>query len=187
LGEYWQAPHKYSAAKYEGKPLHEWARSGVDIEKEKKLRNIYKIEVQSYEFPKLSIRFSVSSGTYIRTLFSECANYLGTLGTLQDLIREQVGGCNINNCLNEAQWDSDAELLTPQEVLPFPTIVFEQKESKLFSNGVQLKFERAQNIIPNTLDTFNLYWVENPDNKLLGLALCESKDESLIKSKVIFN
>ena len=33
LGQYWQAPHKYSAAKFEGKALHEWAREGVEIKK----------------------------------------------------------------------------------------------------------------------------------------------------------
>ena len=38
LGVYMQAPHKYSAAKHEGKALHEWARAGVEIKKEKKVK-----------------------------------------------------------------------------------------------------------------------------------------------------
>ncbi len=90
-GEYMQSPHKYSAAKFQGKKLLQWAKEGVEIKKEQKKRHIYHIEVVKFEYPYLSIRFEVSSGTYIRTLFSECANHLGTIGSLVSLVRENVG------------------------------------------------------------------------------------------------
>ena len=31
LGDYMQAPHKYSAAKFMGRNLHVWAREGVEV------------------------------------------------------------------------------------------------------------------------------------------------------------
>src|SRR5690606_11567719 len=67
LGEYWQAPHKYSAAKFQGRNLHEWAREGVEIKKAPVRREVFKIEVVKYAFPYLSLRVEVSSGTYVRT------------------------------------------------------------------------------------------------------------------------
>src|SRR5690606_24557557 len=88
LGDYWQAPHKYSASKFEGKALHEWAREGVEIAKEQVLRHVYDIRVVKYKYPYLSVRVTVSSGTYVRTLFSDFAGYLGTLGALVSLVRE---------------------------------------------------------------------------------------------------
>lgn len=170
LGEYWQAPHKYSAAKYEGKALHKWAREGVEIKKEKKLREIYEIEVVKYEFPELWIRFTVSSGTYIRTLFSECANELGTIGVLDSLIREKVGGCNLENSLSKCDWENEQlNLIDVDTVLNFSSIIFAEKEVKLYQNGVRLKEDRALSREAGTLG-FNYFWVRNEAKDILGLA-----------------
>ncbi len=184
LGEYWQAPHKYSAAKYEGKALHEWAREGVEIKKDKKKREIYKIEIVEYKFPVLKIRAKVSSGTYIRTLFSDMAKVLGTIGTLKELTRESVGGCTLENAINN-DYDKESQIPFVQidEVLKFNNIKFAPKEAKLYSNGVKLKVDRAESITKNGLD-FNYYWVRDLDSNILGLA---SVIEEQIISRVNFN
>lgn len=174
LGEYWQSPHKYSAAKFEGKKLHQWAREGIEIQKEKKLRRVYGLKVISYDFPVLKIEFTVSSGTYIRTLFSDCANYLGTLGVLEDLERTHVGGCNLSNAIDEKDWPKSSEFdfenlsLGPKDVLEFNSVKFLEKESKLFSNGVSLLKGRESEVIYK--NDQNYYWIEDMNNKLIGLA-----------------
>jgi len=180
IGVYWQAPHKYSAAKFEGKPLHEWARAGVDIKKEKTKREVLSIEVVKYEFPSLWIRYTVSSGTYVRTLFSDCANELGTIGVLENLIREKVGGCTIENALDLNPVENFTALEI-EDVLKFPTIIFNEKESQLYSNGVKLKKERALSIEDISLK--NLYWVKNNFNVTIGLATIVDGE---IKSKINF-
>ncbi len=172
LGDYYQAPHKYSAAKHQGKKLLEWAREGVDIKKEKKLRHIYELEVVSYDFPLLTIRVKVSSGTYIRTLFSECANHLGTIGSLVSLEREAVGHHHIkesiqqNNWPNGQDWDYHGFGLRPEQTLLLPKVIFAPKESKLVANGVQLKLDRALECEDSES---LLYWAYSADDKLLGL------------------
>ena len=170
LGEYWQAPHKYSAAKFEGRALHQWARDGVEIKKEKKRREVYSLEIVKYEFPDLWIRFKVSSGTYIRTLFSDCARQLGTLGTLSELIREEVGGCHLGNSLSEDQWDIETiPFVEIDDVLSFSELIMDEKESHLYANGVKLKKDRAVKMIKGPLD-FNYFWVKSKDGRILGLA-----------------
>ena len=185
LGTYFQAPHKYSAAKYEGRPLHEYARQGVEIKKEKKERYIYKIEVEKFEFPNLWIRFEVSSGTYIRTLFSECANLLGTIGTLGELTRESVGPINIDNSLviDKLEDSNEWPRLDVDEVLKLNSIYFAEKEEKLFINGVRLKSDRANKIEEN-IENKNYYWIRNYSEDILGLAFIN--DEDLIVSKIVF-
>lgn len=174
LGKYMQAPHKYSAAKHEGRALHAWAREGVEIRKEKKERSITKIEVLEYKFPKLKIRYEVSSGTYVRTLFSDCARSLGTIGVLEDLEREKIGACNVSNALREESWDSDEfATVAMDELLPFTSIIFENKEAHLYSNGVRLKSDRALRIDDGKLKN-DYYWVRNLTGHILGLA--EIKD-----------
>lgn len=186
VGEYWQAPHKYSAAKFEGRPLHEWAREGVDIQKEKKLRHVYKIQVVKYQFPYLSLRATVSSGTYVRTLFSDCANYLGTLGTLVALVREEVGMANLKNVLYKKDWpsrdqgidwDYNGLGLRPWELLDFPKNTLNEKNSRLFSNGVQLR--------ANQLDQYyeGLQWVADKE-RVLGLGQGE---QDLLKAQLNFS
>jgi tRNA pseudouridine55 synthase len=175
LGPYLQAPHKYSAAKFEGKALHKWAREGVDIKKEQVERTITKVEVVKYNFPYLIMRFEVSSGTYIRTLFSDCANALGTIGTLVSLVREKVGGCELGNTIPFKDWPSGEEWnvekygLEMDKVLPFGSVYFEDKEATLYSNGVILNKDRALKIIEADFET-EYYWIRNTDERILGLA-----------------
>jgi tRNA pseudouridine55 synthase len=170
LGEYWQAPHKYSAAKFEGKALHKWAREGVEIKKEKKQRFVHDIKVIKYEFPYLHIHFEVSSGTYIRTLFSECANYLGTLGCLEGLIREKVGICTTENSIKKENWDNeDHTYFDIDEVLDFSSYILAEKEAMLYTNGVRLKVDRIKEEVGGTLEN-DLRWIRNESRDILGLA-----------------
>lgn len=179
LGKYMQAPHKFSAAKFEGKKLYEYAREGVEIQKEKKERTIYSIEVVKYEHPYLSIRYKVSSGTYIRTLFSDCARHLGTLGTLVSLVRESIGNISIDQSLKISElpqdkgFDLNANGLAPDKVYPLPEIILNEKHSGLFSNGVQLRLDQIQTGVNG-----KRYWIYCPEKSLLGMG--EIKEDKLI-------
>lgn len=183
LGSYMQAPHTFSAAKHEGKALHQWAREGVEIKKEKKERFIYELEVVSFNYPHLNIRYKVSSGTYIRTLFSDCANYLGTLGSLDTLDREAVGNITTQTALVETSWpdSKDWDIIENSypvdEILKLPAIKFEEKEARLYSNGVALKVDRAISIEEADREH---YWVYDQNEQLLGMSYIE---EGLIRTQ----
>lgn len=172
LGKYMQAPHKYSAAKFQGKKLLEWAREGVDIKKEQKERFVSSLEVVKYEFPYLSIRFTVSSGTYIRSLFSECANHLGTIGSLVSLVREGVGHHTSDQSLKKKDWPKDQEWdfrkfgISMEETLLLPKVVFAPKEAKLLANGVPLKLDRASETEESDSE---LFWAKDEEGGLIGL------------------
>ncbi|MFY7993627.1 MAG: tRNA pseudouridine synthase B [Bacteriovoracaceae bacterium] len=178
LGEYMQAPHQYSAAKFMGKKMHEWAREGVEIKKEEVRRFIYSIEVVKYAFPYLSLRVKVSSGTYVRTLFSDMSNYLGTLGCLVSLVRESVGHLDSKNALQKNKWPKERNEsfyqhgLDVDAVLPFAHYEFKPFEMKLFSNGVTLEMSRALLIQEGRLKN-DYAWMYSDEGKLLGLAQIE--------------
>ena len=181
LGTYFQAPHKFSAAKYQGKALHKWAREGVEIKKEKQKRKVYQLEVVKYEFPDLWIRFTVSSGTYIRTLFSDCAKELGTIGTLSELIREKVGGCLSKDAIQMDAWNDSIPFLPVDDILQFSSLFFEEKEAKLYSNGVRLNFDRVHSQKSDLLAEFPYFWVRDKVGNILGLAKIEdNKVTSLV-------
>lgn len=190
LGKYWQAPHKYSAAKFMGKNLHEWARQGVEVKKEPVLRYVYKIEVVKYAFPYLSIRVQVSSGTYVRTLFSDMSNYLGTLGSLVSLVRESVGDIHFKNSILKKNWPQDREefilreALRVDSVLPFSKCRLNETQIKAFKNGAFLKSSDLK--IEKTNDfSKRFFWMLGEGNDLLGLA--EEVDGLIMRPKINFN
>lgn len=189
LGEYWQAPHKYSAAKFMGKNLHEWAREGVEVKKEAVKREVYKIEVVKYSFPYLSVRVTVSSGTYVRTLFSDMAQYLGTLGSLISLVRESVGGATVQNALYKSEWPLEKKVefmqkgLRVDEVLPFSSFVLNSDQVKGFKNGAFLKPERLT-LKSGHLQSNEYFWMRDENDYLLGLGLKVSDWE--VRPKINF-
>jgi tRNA pseudouridine55 synthase len=144
VGEYWQAPPAYSAAKFQGKALHKWAREGVEIKKEKKQRFVYRLKVLEYDFPKLKIEVEVSSGTYIRTLFEDAAQILGTLGTLEKLERTQIGPIKLEHATDiEDLEEKDLVSINPQQVLKYPSIELDKDLARRFVNGAPLRLEHS--------------------------------------------
>lgn len=190
LGEYWQAPHKYSASKFMGKNLHEWAREGVEIKKDPVLRHVHDIKVVKYQFPYLSVRVSVSSGTYVRTLFSHMSNELGTIGSLISLVRENIGDLTINDSLKMKDWpqDKDAQIITKgkriDELLPFNRAVLTEEQTLSFRNGA---FFRPQNIQILAQKNFHqdYVWMCDAKERLLGLAHFSFPNE--IRPKINFH
>jgi tRNA pseudouridine55 synthase len=180
MGEYWQAPHKYSAAKFQGKALHQWAREGVEIKKEKKLRFISRLEVVKFEYPYLSIRTTVSSGTYIRTLFSDIANELGTIGALISLVRESIGGLSIKSAIYKRDWPKNDDWNYEQygsvvnQVLPFKAIHLEEEQSKKYANGMTLN-DRSEKE--------GYYFVYSELSQILGIGVVK---EGILKAQLNF-
>lgn len=80
----------FSAKKIDGKRMYKSARAGVvhDVTKD---MDIYKIDILSYEFPYVSIRCHVWSGTFIRSIAYELGERLGTWWIITALRREAIG------------------------------------------------------------------------------------------------
>ena len=91
VGEVEQRVPAYSAVKINGQRAYKLAREGKEVEMPVRKVKIYEIEILKYEWPFLTIRCKVSSGTYIRTLGEDIGKALGVGGYLTALRRTQVG------------------------------------------------------------------------------------------------
>lgn len=173
LGDYMQAPHKYSASKFMGKNMHEWAREGIEVKKEPVLRHVYDIQVVKYKFPYLSVRVTVSSGTYVRTLFNHMSNELGTIGSLIALVREKIGYATTQNAIKRKDWPQDKQFpmlergIRVDDLLPFDRTYLNPAQSLAFKNGAFLKLDQLSIIKRNFADDY--VWLNDEENKLLGL------------------
>lgn len=90
-GEITQVPPMYSALKFNGRPLYEYARAGISVERPARNVTIHSIELVSYDEQLQQICFiaKVSKGTYIRTLAEDIGNELGCGASLIALRRTQ--------------------------------------------------------------------------------------------------
>ncbi len=173
LGEYWQAPHKYSASKFMGRNMHEWAREGVEVKKEPVLRHVYDIRVVKYKFPYLSVRVTVSSGTYVRTLFNHMSNELGTIGSLVALVREKIGFATTKNAIKKKDWPLEREFpvlekgIPIDELLPFDRVQLSESQTTAFKCGAFLKLDQVTITKRNFSDEY--VWMNDDKNQLFGL------------------
>lgn len=177
LGKYLQAPPAYSAAKFQGKKLCEWMREdGIEIKKEQVQREIYKLEILDITFPELKFDVECSSGTYIRTLFVDMANKIGTIGSLKTLIRKKIGKietndeCSLENLLDKIELFK----VDLTDLLPYPVIQLNPEQLADFIHG------RIWSVIDEKITEDVTYWVQNQDKKIIGLA-----KQSNQKSKVL--
>ena len=104
LGEYWQSPHAISAVKFEGKRLYRHALEGRLISKEKVKREIYSFKVLKYQYPEFDFEVTVSSGTYVRSLFEEIATLFNGVGALKNLIRTKIGELDLAESIDQKNW-----------------------------------------------------------------------------------
>lgn len=99
VGEIEQTVPQYSAVKINGQRAYKLAREGRQVEMPRRKIQIYEIEILRYEWPELTLRCKVSSGTYIRTLGEDIGNKLGVGGYLTALRRTEVGEYRVDDAM----------------------------------------------------------------------------------------
>jgi tRNA pseudouridine55 synthase len=107
-----QVPPMYSALKKDGKALYDYARAGIEVEREARQIAIHALTLEEIDPEngrrRLKMRVTCSKGTYIRTLAEDVAIALGTCAHLSALRRVKTGSFNAEQCIS----------LTELEVLP---------------------------------------------------------------------
>jgi len=91
LGTTQQIPSMYAAIKHQGRPLYEYARAGVEIDRPSRSITLHELTLLSTDQHFFHARVRCSKGTYVRTLVEDIAKALGTVGHVHALHRTQVG------------------------------------------------------------------------------------------------
>ena len=90
-GEIVQTPPMYSALKRAGKPLYQYAREGIEVERVPRRVTIDRLTLESFERGELRVAVSCTKGTYIRVLAEDIGAALGCGACLAGLTRTRVG------------------------------------------------------------------------------------------------
>ena len=109
VGTIEQVPPMFSALKYQGKPLYEYAHAGKTVDRKARQVTIYSIDCVSVCLPEVTIRVVCSKGTYIRTLAQDIGEKLGCGAHLSALRREKTGAWSIEQGVSMAQLSEEKE------------------------------------------------------------------------------
>lgn len=178
-GKITQTPPMYSAIKYQGKPLYEYARAGITIERKSRQVTIYQIDIVEFTFPRLVISVRCSKGTYIRTLAEDMAKHMGTVAHLTALRRTATAGFTIEQThslaaisnLDEAARDN---WLLPCDVLVqhFPAVTLNDKDILQLQHGIAVHSEQSY----GTMCPLRIYAV---DGRFIGLVQYQAPNRRL--------
>ena len=72
-----QIPSMYSALKYKGRKLYEYAREGVEVPRESRKITVYSVDLLRFDNDEVEMELHVSKGTYIRTIVDDLGEMLG--------------------------------------------------------------------------------------------------------------
>ena len=99
VGQIQQRPPIHSAIKVNGQRAYKLARKGQDVTIPLRTVTIYSIELVDYNYPELTIRTHVSSGTYIRSLAQDIGESLGVGAYCSQLRRTKIAEWDISDAI----------------------------------------------------------------------------------------
>ncbi|EOI3470697.1 tRNA pseudouridine(55) synthase TruB [Cronobacter turicensis] len=151
-GDTMQVPTMFSALKYQGKPLYEYARQGIEVPREARPITVYELLFIRHEGDELELEVHCSKGTYIRTIIDDLGEklgcgahviYLRRLAVSKYPVERMVTLEQLNALLEEAQTHEIApsELLDPllmpmdSPAADYPVVNLPLTSSVYFKNG----------------------------------------------------
>jgi len=153
-GEIEQIPPMYSALKRDGKPLYEYARAGLTVERAARRVKIYRLALldwrrqnsDQWQGAQLKISVDCSKGTYIRTLAEEIGAALGCGAHLVALRRTRVGALYLARAVSLGAFEAASagerlNFLLPVDALlaSLPRIDLDAALSARFVQGQRLR------------------------------------------------
>lgn len=145
-----QVPPMHSALKHAGRPLYEYARAGVTVERPSRTVVVHEMRLRRLEGRELDLEVRVSKGTYIRSLAGDLGEALGCGAHLSALRRTATAGFSVAEAvaLEALEQMPAAErhaLLRPVDLLlqSLPALVLEREAALQLLQGRAVRTELA--------------------------------------------
>ena len=137
-----------SALKKDGKALYDYARAGIEVEREARNITVHSLTLEEMEavagVRRLRIRVRCSKGTYIRTLAQDIGNALGCGAHLSFLRRTATGPFHVDQCIELNDLEALTETERVNRLLPVDalldghtTVTLAQEEAGRFLSGLR--------------------------------------------------
>ena len=151
-GEIAQIPPMHSALKRDGKPLYEYARAGIEIERAPRHVTIHALDLLAFEGSEAKLRVHCSKGTYIRTLAIDLGRALACGAHLTALRRTAIGEFDLNRAVTLEQLDAAQNrphLLEPADALiaSYPRLELDDASAASLLHGREVAVDGAPGLV----------------------------------------
>jgi tRNA pseudouridine55 synthase len=166
-----QVPPMYSALKRDGKPLYEYARAGVELERTPRNISIHSICWADIQWPEATLEVSCSKGTYIRVLAEDIGNALGCGAHLVGLRRTEVGHLNLEQSFTiesiQSGLQNTADYILPVDALlqTLPHLTVDEQQAKRLGMG-----QRVPLNLPSIESLVRIYRATAAPHNFIGTA-----------------
>ncbi|MBF1102359.1 MAG: tRNA pseudouridine(55) synthase TruB [Solobacterium sp.] len=140
-GDILQVPPMYSALKKDGKKLYEYARQGIEIDREARAVHISSLEVEKIDETNYRMNAVVSSGTYIRTLIADFGKQLNELAIMSSLVRTKIEHLSLKDACTFEDLESSDSFLSPLQVIDPTYKIVETDQVVDIKNGKRIKLD----------------------------------------------
>lgn len=164
-----QIPPMHSALKRDGRPLYEYARKGIEIERQARRVMVHAIELVALRGDRLSFRVHSGKGLYVRTLAEDIGAALGCGAHLSALRREAVGPFAITDAVSLAELEGRPEAERDQLLLP-PDCLIEDLPRLDLDLEATWQICHGQSIWRSGLHVGDLLRLYDPEGRFLGVA-----------------
>ncbi|NOI56750.1 tRNA pseudouridine(55) synthase TruB [Vibrio coralliilyticus] len=194
-GESDQVPSMFSALKYQGKPLYEYARQGIEVPREARKITVYEIILHRFEGDEVEMEVHCSKGTYIRTIVDDLGEMLDCGAHVTMLRRTAVANYpyekmvtleQLNELLEQAHRDEVAprEVLDPL-LLPMDTAVEDLPEVNLNAEQTDL-VQHGQPVYVLGVPEGTLRMTSGDERTFIGVAELNDDGKVAPKRLVVF-
>ena len=176
VGRILQVPPMHSALKRDGRPLYQYARAGVELERAPRAVDVARIDVLAFDGARAHVVVACGKGTYVRTLAEDIGAALDCGAHLAALRRLAVGELSLERAVtldNLALLPAGErrERLLPVDALLalVPRIDLDPAQAQAFAHGAALDLggrsaPEREAIAPGRRRVYG------PDHCLLGVA-----------------
>ena len=170
-----QVPPMHSALKRDGRPLYEYAREGIEIERAPRVVTIHTLDLTAFSGDRVEFNVACSKGTYIRTLAQDIGTVLGCGGHLTALRRTRIGDLGLEAAITlEAlevlpPQDRDVMLLPADALLSaLPRLDLDEDATRRFRQGQAVQTGQEHQPLAGRLRAYAA------DGSFLGLGRAET-------------
>ncbi len=189
-----QTPPMYSALKHNGRPLYEYARNGIEIERKSREITIFELNLLDFKWfsdtwqgqnnnrnnninnniSYIEIEVLCSKGTYIRSLCEDIGSALGCGAHIAELRRLEAEPFDLSQAVSleslaalEDLTQRDLLLLpVDSAIVNFPQVQLSSEQKQHIEQGHEIDFN-ARNKYDTVNSIFRLYF----NNTLIALAI----------------
>ncbi|MFW6082535.1 MAG: tRNA pseudouridine(55) synthase TruB [Chloroflexota bacterium] len=186
-----QMPPMYSALKHQGKPLYQLARQGIEVEREPRPVEIFRLDLIAWRRTDhrawCRLEIECSPGTYIRTLVHDLGQRLGCGAHVTSLTRLASGHFRLEDAVTldrffqAAEKEQWVQLLSPVDKAlahRFPALHLDAYAARKLCSGQSIRGPGLSAEDPP------LARVYGPEGRFLALAAYDDRDRAWRPRKV---